>query len=62
MALLYLIIHRGPRFVLINLDESYMFCPNDTWISAQFPPVLSPPADTPMDRIGWDYDILNKMN
>jgi hypothetical protein len=23
--------------LLINFDESYMFCPNDTWISAQLP-------------------------
>ena len=35
--------------VLINFDESYMFCPNDTWISAQLPDRKND-ADVPMDR------------
>ena len=48
--------------LLINFDESYMFCPNDTWISAELPdrknlgggayaPCAPLPADTPMKEL-----------
>jgi hypothetical protein len=59
-------VDRGSSY---NFDESYMFSPNDTWISAQLPPNgkrgggghLYP---TPMRGVGicpirlWDAQVL----